>query len=415
MLQQIVHSITKGLMRTVEAATTAYSPKHAAPPPFSRSVPTWQWLRIIVVLGCCFAVLCGAAVVAVVLAGRHDACDPGRCVATDGPAPLSALPVMIDSGAKFKFSGPVGITVADGRLWVANSAGQSVTEFGWRPHKFVMDRTAPRYGFSGSAAIASGWNHVWIANTRADSVTEVSASTGNLLRRLADNGLGAPNALALQGLHLWVGYRASSTIAEYDTATGNLILKYRNTELAHLTAIAVSNGDLWIADQSMVARLVAATGQMLGPVNGLRDPVTELLVGTTLWVADRAANSITEISTMSGAKMRVLKGEAYGFSGPDAMTLADGYVWVANGRGNTLTEIAASDGKPVGVLVGAQYGFHDPAGMAAYRGNLWVTNLGSSTVTEILAPATNSGSFTGRLVAGGSAARATLRRPAART
>jgi hypothetical protein len=41
----------------------------------------------------------------------------------------TGAPIKIISGSNYDFDGPSGITVASTHIWVANTDGQSVTEF----------------------------------------------------------------------------------------------------------------------------------------------------------------------------------------------------------------------------------------------------------------------------------------------
>ena len=70
-----------------------------------------------------------------------------------------------------------------------------------------------------------------------------------------------------------------------------------------------------------------------------------------VWVVDTGGgNSVTELDAKTGGLIRVIRGSAYGFKGPDAIAVIGGHVWVANGGGNTLTELDATTGDLVRVF-----------------------------------------------------------------
>jgi DNA-binding beta-propeller fold protein YncE len=90
--------------------------------------------------------------------------------------------------------------------------------------------------------------------------------------------------------------------------------------------------------------------------------------------------------------VRTLSAARYGFSAPNAITVAGGLVWVANegdgdGRGGSVTELDAGDGGWVRTLSGARYGFNAPYSIASAHGRIWVTNLypgiAGGSVTEL--------------------------------
>jgi hypothetical protein len=52
----------------------------------------------------------------------------------------------------------------------------------------------------------------------------------------------------------------------------------------------------------------------------------------------------------AGALVQVLKGAAYGFNAPTAISSDGTHVWVANNQGNSVTELSATTGKFIRVL-----------------------------------------------------------------
>lgn len=99
-----------------------------------------------------------------------------------------------------------GIAVAEAHVWVANSAGDSVTELDASTGSLVKVISRPRDEFNAPWAIASDRTHVWVANAGSNSVTELSASNGHLLKVLSSPiyGFDEPAGIAVEGGRVWL-------------------------------------------------------------------------------------------------------------------------------------------------------------------------------------------------------------------
>jgi hypothetical protein len=104
------------------------------------------------------------------------------------------------------------------------------------------------------------------------------------------------------------------------------------------------------------------------------------VASTDLFVANYGG-SVTELSTSTGALVRVISGSSYKFDDPDAMVLAGSDLFVANRSGNSVTELRASTGALVRVISGSSYDFNDPYAIAAADSYLFVANYDGNSVT----------------------------------
>jgi hypothetical protein len=89
----------------------------------------------------------------------------------------------------------------------------------------------------------------------------------------------------------------------------------------------------------------------------------------------RAANALPKLT---GTHML-----GWGFYSPDAMAIAGLDLFVANSDGESVTEISTSTGALVRVVSRSSYQFDDPDAMAVAGAQLFVANAGGSCVTEI--------------------------------
>jgi DNA-binding beta-propeller fold protein YncE len=334
-------------------------------------VPFRRLGRTVAIVTCCFVVLSAFAVVAVLRAERRPHCV--TCAAGTARYPG----VVVDSDVSFGFHGPAALTVAGGRLWVTNSTGNSVTEFGWRSSAEPVVRTG--HGLSRPRGIVAGGGRLWVAN--ATSVTELNVAADRVVGRLNAKPPLAPGPMALAGTRLWVG--GAGRLSAFSAVTGHLLASVRR---ADPRALAVSDGRLWVASAGTVTELDARTGALIAGLGsaGRGAALSEVASPTRLWVADGAANTITEFSTTSGQRVRVINSRLYHLSWPSAMVLSGGSLWVTNALGDSVTRIDAATGRLAGYLSGGRYGFSDPTAIAAYRGRLWVANRAADSVTELV-------------------------------
>ena len=116
-----------------------------------------------------------------------------------------------------------------------------------------------------------------------------------------------------------------------------------------------------------------------------------------MWAVDSVANAVAELNAGSGSLVKVLKGGAYRFDGPLAITTDGSHVWVANDRTNSLTEVNAKSGAFVRFIRGKNYGLDVMTAIASDGNHVWVTNLGTSAANGN--SVTESSVATGALVA----------------
>src|SRR6185437_13658599 len=168
-------------------------------------------------------------------------------------------------GFDFKSAFPTGIAAFDGRVWVANPGGESVTELpqsgpatiaATAIHACVStgtravtvpaaDSACPttakaiswnlpgpagtgtgsdldsiftgtRYQFNDPQAVVTDGTQLWVANTAGNSITEVNASDGSLVRVISDQAFDfeSPDALAFDGSNIWVANERGASVTE---------------------------------------------------------------------------------------------------------------------------------------------------------------------------------------------------------
>lgn len=368
-------------MSAVLAVNIGYSPRHASLPPESR--PVRRRLRRTIVAVCVPALFsAGGAYAALRVADQPD----------QGSATGPKVHVFSPIGLGLRE--PAGMAGAGHHLWITNSAGNSVTELGWRRGEQPIVRRGSGSRFLAPGAITSGHGHLWIADLVANAITELRSGNGTVVRTIDD--VAAPHSLVLFANRLWVTNPGSNAVLLINARTGEKVRVFRHNGFAYPSALAVSHRLLWVANEgkNTITVMDAVTGAWKGTLRGkrfrLRQPIAEVAGRRMLWVGNARGHSITQINTITRKLVRIIAGRSYHLGCPGAMALADGKLWVLNTAGNSVTEINAATGRRVAVLAGALYRFHRPTAIAAYHHAIWVAS--ASSVTRISLPLGRKGS-----------------------
>jgi hypothetical protein len=246
------------------------------------------------------------------------------------------------SGAN-EFDEPTGLAIGGGHLWVANKAGDSVTEINPSNGAWITTITrAKGYDFNKPVAITRNGANLFILNA-GDSVTEIAASNGKLVRVISGARFHFANPVAV-------------------TSTGSTML--------------VLNAGSATAPTGSITEFNARTGAFLRRVSGgkfaFANPQALTVSGTNIFVADEGNASVTELKVANGALVRVIQGQ--GLDAPDGIAVSSGNVWVADAASNAATDINATTGAVVATDSDstADYGFGQPSSVIAAQGNVYI-------------------------------------------
>jgi DNA-binding beta-propeller fold protein YncE len=103
----------------------------------------------------------------------------------------------------------------------------------------------------------------------------------------------------------------------------------------------------------------------------------------SLWVANEANSSVTEVDPSTGAVEARLTAASYRFDAPTAIRHVGNDLFVANAD-DTVSEIDDVTGATAGVLSASKYGFDHPVALADADGKLLVLSAGPSGGTGTL-------------------------------
>jgi hypothetical protein len=266
-----------------------------------------------------------------------------------------------------EFDVPMGLVVGGGHLWVANQAGNSLTEVNPSTGGWMGTFGGAKYGFDHPTAITTAGPDLFVANGTG-SLSEVRASNGAAIRTISGPKFGFlhPIALAVSG----------HTV---------LVLNAGNPSATPSVAGSISEID-------------ARTGRLLRQVSGaslaLDNPVALTVAGPDTYVADEANDSVTEIATTTGALIRVITGQ--GLRNPDGITVAEGHVWVSDAATNAATDIDETTGAVLATFSDSdgKYGFGSPSVAVESGGNVFIASpFGTSPMVTKLSATSGTPSW----------------------
>jgi hypothetical protein len=274
---------------------------------------------------------------------------------------------------------------------------------------------ATRYGFNQPTAIAVANGDLWIANRAGNSVTETNAA-GGFIRKLsaARYRFATPVAIAVSGLHVFVLNRQGS-VTELAAGDGSLVRVIRGSRYHFVrpTAMMAHNGNIWVTGgtSAAVTEFRASDGSLmrvLNPKNNntfdLHDPVALAAEPANIWVLNRSRNasdpnvgSLTEINAATGALVTVKSGARYGFAGSRGVAFDGIHLWVSDSASNAVTELT-SNGTLVQVISNSSnngnYGFDAPTVVSARSGHVYVISPpGPSPMITQIEPSTANGNW----------------------
>ena len=262
-------------------------------------------------------------------------------------------------------------------LWIANSAGNTVTGYNGATHAQIAGDTITS-GLNSPFMIQTGPNgNLWISNFAGNSIEEVVPETNTALLTIAGGSTGL-----------------NATFGTSFDGSGNLY---------------VTNGAANKLEKFSAASFAGLTGtQNIAPAttttNNLANPVQNAIDSSgVLWVANNAGSNITGYDA-SLTNVALIGGGNTQLNGPTGVAFdSGGHLWVVDNTVSAIYEfnttgITLVNGNiaPLSTIAGGATGMNSPVGLAFdAAGNLWVGNQNTNAVQEFAA---------GSLAAGGNLA-----------
>jgi serine/threonine-protein kinase len=356
-------------------ATDAAAPRDPTPPRSSHRSRT----RLVV------AITVGAAVAAAAVAVVAIAFRPST--ASNGGGNVAGKPVQLSST-------PDALTSTRDAVWAMQSRPGIVARVDARTHGITTVEDHYAIGAQGALSdVAVGRGTIWVAQ---------SDPTAGGLERLAGPAsapvdrvpLASASAIAVGDGALWAGddltrfppvvrngstAPRSATVLRLDPVTGRITARIERIGRA-VADIAVGPHAVWVAlgPGDAVARIEPGSASLVTrvPLAGRADRLA--LAGSTVWVLDRTAGTITRVDGRTnrtiGAPISIGKKLEDIAAGGDAL-------WVA-AADRTLTRLDPHTGRVIGSPIAAG---PPPLTLSADAAGVWVASASDGTVTRIVA------------------------------
>jgi YVTN family beta-propeller protein len=215
---------------------------------------------------------------------------------------------------------PVGITVADGLVWVATAFGDHALE-PFDPKTNQFGQPVPLGTEVALQGIAYGWNALWVTDKNNDLVYRIDPATNIVTNRIAVGD--GPEAIVVDSAGVWVANAVDATVSRIDPQSARVVatVGLRGTP----TAIASGPGGVWVVSEpaNLLVQIDPATnGHLEIPLDA--HPSGVVVTPGAVWVAERAAGRILRIDP---SDHRILSSVPAG--GPvDAISADEQSVWV---------------------------------------------------------------------------------------
>jgi serine/threonine protein kinase len=339
-------------------ATSALPPSLSRlPPPPTPPAPGRPRRRRGLLIGAVVAAIAaaGAAAAVVALTSGDDESAPAAASRDRSSPPPARDSSTIPVGDR-----PQSVTVAAGRLWVANSGDGTVT----RVAPDGSDRSVIEVGAE-PTGIASNGEEVWVVNSGDATVERIDASSGQKIGAPLATGP-SPAHVAVNSRRAFVTNAGDGTISEWYVPSG----KPRRAPFPageRPQGIVVVPPDNWTANagEDVVTRL--SHGVTLDRIAVGDEPVGIAASEGAVWVTGSGDDTVSriEIANPGGGAKAIPVGDE-----PTAVAVGEGFVWVANSGDQSVTRLDPAGGKPVGEPIAVP---GRPAGVTVGAGAAWVT------------------------------------------
>ncbi len=281
------------------------------------------------------------------------------------------------SGANLNF--PLSLAFdMQGNLWVANLAGNSVSELTAASAYTSGSSFAPAAAALNqpSQLVLDSAGNIWVTNFLGNSVSELLAGCSSASctgTNFSNSNTGTPGALF------------SNPISLIPDSAGNVwVVNYASNSVSELPAGCSSAS---CTGSNFNNSNTGAPGAVFnGPVEIDLDPTGNL------WVANLTGSSISELgagcsaASCAGANFNNTNSFGVGLQGPSSLVIDPAAnVWVTNQTGNSVSELYAAASYAVGYNFGPWESYRGQLFIADdASGNLWIANQYDNSVTEVV-------------------------------
>jgi serine/threonine protein kinase len=282
---------------------------------------------------------------------------------------------------------PLAVTVGGGGVWVANVSDETLSRIdpadtAARPATIpVDDYPSDLTVGAGSVLVALG------ALAELQRVNPVQNEAGTPIPALGEGvSCGAPEAsVTFGGGAAWFVCKGGE-LGRVDLRTGNAariglaagLLTSSSSVLPELVDVAYGLGSLWVVNRAAnsVVEIDPLTSQKRNQITVGQRPTAVAVGAGSLWVTNYDDDTVTRIAVPGPGETPTLSTFPVG-DGPVDVAVGEGAVWVANQLGRSVSRLDPDTGKVVSTI---RLG-NEPQRLAAGKGSVWVTVRAPETET----------------------------------
>ena len=263
------------------------------------------------------------------------------------------------------------MVLADGSLWVADVAGDTVSRVDLVRRRTVATVTVG----AGPIAVAAVGRWVWVADYQEATVARIDSSNDRVTAKVATGP--SPVSVVLAGARLWVFNQGNATATIIDPSTTKVIATVPTGARAGFATLALNR--LWVPDfqgDHRVVELDPATGRVVRRVTVGGSPISVSFASGSGWVSNTADGTVTRFDPADGRTLATI-GVPGGSLGPLLATPRG--VWVSVYGGDRLAEIDSATNTVVGTIATG----HQPQNMVLDGAALWLDESGPGDVRQV--------------------------------
>ena len=306
------------------------------------------------------AVVVAGIAVGVVLATRPG---PGLVVAPNSVGVIdprtSKVVGQIPVGVR-----PGAIDVGGRTVWAANEDDKTISRID--AGKRTLSHTITLAG-STPTGVAAGRNAIWVAEGASGALVRVDPKynlAGNPVLLSTSRVSGGPKgSVTVGGGSVWVAFGNTSVFRVSPVSGKGRVIGYAGFGSS---AVAYGEKALWVANQTAntISQFSPLTNAKLRDFPVGREPSGIAVGGHAVWSADTGDDSVSRVDPGSESVKSIAVGRA-----PVGIDYGEGALWVANSGDGTVSRIDPATGRVVRTIrVGGK-----PVGIAAGAGFVWVT------------------------------------------
>jgi hypothetical protein len=225
--------------------------------------------------------------------------------------------VRVIQGTGYDFVDPIALAASGQGLFVLNGAG-SITEIAAGTGALIGTASGPVFGFDEPTGLAVADGNVFVANSAANTVTVLSVESRAFVTSLSGStfNFNTPTGVAFDGTNVWVTNQGNSSVTEFSPTTLTEVNVLVNGNLPMVGPIAYGNGYVFAVSpwgsSPMVTQITASPATvnwMMCNTNGpylFNNPQSLVAAGTNLWVVNEGGNSLTEMNAVTGNLIRTI-------------------------------------------------------------------------------------------------------------